>query len=109
MTATKAGPKVFDVAHPGKSKPSASSRPIIVTNRPILQDPMVSANQQPEDEDTEKPNPSAIKIKLKPLDDDTLADDDAKDDDADKPEDTSDEKPDDKEDKRTIAVLAAEK
>lgn len=35
-------PKVMDVARPGKSAPSASSRPIIVTNRPLIkQDPMV--------------------------------------------------------------------
>jgi hypothetical protein len=100
-TSSKAGPKVFDVAHPGKSKPSASSRPIIVSNRPILQDPMVSSSQQPSDVDTsEKPNPSAIKIRLKPLDDDN---DDASDAKVEKPE------KDEKADNRTIAVLAAEK
>jgi len=30
-----------DVDKPGKSAPSATSKPVIVTNRPILQDPMV--------------------------------------------------------------------
>jgi hypothetical protein len=34
-------PKVMDVAHPGKGVASASGRPIIVTNRPILKDPMM--------------------------------------------------------------------
>lgn len=35
-------PKIVDVSHPGKSTPSASSRPIIITNRPVLrQDPMM--------------------------------------------------------------------
>ena len=35
--------KVIDVTEPGKSEPSASGRPIIVTNRPMLQqDPMVA-------------------------------------------------------------------
>lgn len=34
--------KVMDVTQPGKSTPSASGRPIIVTNRPLIkQDPMV--------------------------------------------------------------------
>lgn len=45
---TKAGDakpkKVMDVAQPGKSAPSATSRPIIITNRPMLKrDPMVAA------------------------------------------------------------------
>jgi hypothetical protein len=35
--------KIVDVAGPGKSAPSASSRPIIVTNRPMMRrDPMVA-------------------------------------------------------------------
>ncbi|HSW36758.1 MAG TPA: hypothetical protein VLG37_00105 [Candidatus Saccharimonadales bacterium] len=37
----KDGKKVFDVAKPGKTAAGASSRPIIVTNRPVLKDPMV--------------------------------------------------------------------
>jgi len=36
--------KVFDIAKPGKSAPTATSVPVIVTNRPILQDPMVVQN-----------------------------------------------------------------
>lgn len=36
-------PKVFDITKPGKSAPNASSRPIIVTNRPVLKDPMVTS------------------------------------------------------------------
>lgn len=31
----------MDVSRPGKAKPSATSKPIIITNRPLLQDPMV--------------------------------------------------------------------
>jgi hypothetical protein len=100
-TSSKSGPKVFDVAHPGKSKPSASSRPIIVTNRPILQDPMMNTQVPIDVETIEKESPAAVKIRLKPLD----GEDDAKEDslentkDKDKPET----------DNRTIAVLAAEK
>jgi len=48
MASSKEDPKprrVIDVTEPGKSEPSASSRPIIVTNRPLLkQDPMVVSN-----------------------------------------------------------------
>lgn len=33
--------KIFDIAKPGKSAPASTSKPVIVTNRPILQDPMV--------------------------------------------------------------------
>jgi hypothetical protein len=45
--------KVIDVTEPGKSEPSATSRSIIVTNRPMLQqDPMVVAGE-PSDRDTD--------------------------------------------------------
>ncbi len=38
---------INDVAHESESAPSSSSRPIIVTNRPILKDPMISEELQP--------------------------------------------------------------
>lgn len=37
-----AGPKVFDVTRPGKVGPSSTAKPVIVTNRPILRDPMMT-------------------------------------------------------------------
>ncbi len=37
---------ITDVAHEGQSAPSSSSRPLIVTNRPILRDPMISKDNQ---------------------------------------------------------------
>jgi hypothetical protein len=40
-TSGKATKKTFDVIKPGKSAPSTSAKPIIITNRPILKDPMV--------------------------------------------------------------------
>lgn len=87
--AAKSAPKVFDVAHPGKSKPSATSRPIIVSNRPILQDPMVSLNVPSDVAPTDgKPSPAAVKVTIEPLE-------------------TTEEPKDDKADK-TIAELAAE-
>ena len=37
-----ASPKqIVDVTHPGKSAPSDSSKPVLVTNRPMLKDPMM--------------------------------------------------------------------
>ncbi|MEO8105007.1 MAG: hypothetical protein ABI602_01590 [Candidatus Saccharibacteria bacterium] len=41
----KSNPRqVFDVARPNKSRPSATAKPVIVTNRPLLHDPMVNAS-----------------------------------------------------------------
>ncbi len=38
-----------DVTQPGKSAPSATSRPIIVTHGPMMQDPMVQKEAKPEE------------------------------------------------------------
>lgn len=92
--ATKSGPKVFDVAHPGKGTPSATSRPVIVTNRPILQDPMVS-NSGESVPGAPKLSPAAVKVTIKPLSDTDEAD--------------KSEKPAKDEKDKTIAELAAEK
>lgn len=40
--------KLFDVARPGKSFAGSSSRPVIVTNRPVVEDPMMVKHDQPE-------------------------------------------------------------
>jgi len=37
----KSNPKIFDVTKPDKVTPAATTKSIIVTNRPVLQDPMV--------------------------------------------------------------------
>lgn len=64
--------KVFDISHPGKTTPSATSRPVIVTNRPIMKDPMMSEGNAPT-EAAENPQEgqalshTASKIKIKPL------------------------------------------
>lgn len=51
--------KVFDVAKPGKTAPDASARPIIVTHRPMVQDPMMSdaekSSKEPEETKTTTP------------------------------------------------------
>ncbi|HVS58146.1 MAG TPA: hypothetical protein VHD60_00190 [Candidatus Saccharimonadales bacterium] len=64
--------KVFDISHPGKTTPSATSRPVIVTNRPIMKDPMMSEGSAPTDS-SEAPKEeqalshTASKIKITPL------------------------------------------
>lgn len=37
----KSAKKIIDVQHPGKTPATATSKPVLVTNRPILQDPMM--------------------------------------------------------------------
>jgi len=47
--------KVFDIASPGKSIPSASGRPIIVSHKPNVSDPMVApTTQKTESEKTDE-------------------------------------------------------
>lgn len=73
--AAKKSTKVFDVSKPGKgSAPSATARPVIVTHRPIMQDPMVSSADASAPADgaqepalSSLPNPSATKIVIQPL------------------------------------------
>lgn len=63
--ATKASSEIkhFDVAKPGTAAASPTSRPVIVTNRPIMQDPMMVTPNA----DEPVSQSSAIKIKLRPL------------------------------------------
>lgn len=53
--------KFFDVARPGNTAASAGSRPVIVGNQPVLQDPMMVNNPS----DVEKPSDHK-KIDLQP-------------------------------------------
>lgn len=50
--------QVFDVAKPGKTPAEASSRPIIVTHKPLVEDPMVSKKTEQTDL-TDKPSGEA--------------------------------------------------
>lgn len=68
-------PKTFDVAHPGKAATAATSKPVIVTNRPMVEDPTIvkdKADDAPTETTETKAtdNPTASHIKLKPLSDD---------------------------------------
>lgn len=66
-TSDTPGPMIFDVAKPGsQTASSATSRPVIVSNRPIMHDPMVTTSSI--DIPQEEPaSPIATKIVLKPL------------------------------------------
>jgi hypothetical protein len=57
-----ANPGVFDVSKPGKSAPTATAKPIIVTNRPMLQDPMVV-----EESGKETESPAKAKVTIQPI------------------------------------------
>jgi hypothetical protein len=41
--------KAMDVAKPGKSTPDTTARPVIVTHKPMVQDPMVKTEETPTD------------------------------------------------------------
>lgn len=62
----------FDVVRPGKSAANATSKPIIVGNRPIIKDPMFNTEpkQPPEEykknEDTDKPTEPPTKTSETP-------------------------------------------
>lgn len=59
---------IEDVARPGKSAPAETSKPVIVTNRPIIKDPMVveDKTEAPAEPTTAKIAGSS-RIKLQPL------------------------------------------
>lgn len=61
--------KIIDVSHPDETVPDTSSRPVIVTNRPMIkQDPMIAekAAEEPEKSDESKPTKAASKTKEEP-------------------------------------------
>lgn len=51
--------QVFDVAKPGKTPAEASSRPIIISHKPLVEDPMVSKKSEQTDPD-DKPSGIAV-------------------------------------------------
>lgn len=64
----KGNSQVFDVSRPGKQAAAATSRPVIVTNRPMMQDPMMLSNAtMAEAADNPGSSPIATKIKIQPL------------------------------------------
>lgn len=77
--ANKNDKQIMDVSKPGKSAPSASSKPIIVGHRTVVQDPMVTAAVDPEADSPEVgqetvpvavvTSPSATKKVITPISD----------------------------------------
>lgn len=68
-------PKIADITKPGKSAPSSTGRPMIITHRPVLKDPMmvqdVAAPEEGGDSTDTKPVAHmSHSIKLQPLHDD---------------------------------------
>ncbi len=60
-----AGKPISDVARPGKTPPAGTSKPVIITNRPVLKDPMViENNKSPDDNSTS--SKSSTDVKLQP-------------------------------------------
>jgi hypothetical protein len=72
-TATSASPKVMDITKPGALKTgTAGARPVIVSNRPLIQDPMVKTDTDGTEKTESAAPPSAparSKIVIKPLSD----------------------------------------
>lgn len=70
------GGKILDITHPSKVTPPATSKPVIVSNRPIIKDPMVSGGaatpldikDESEPATTSAPvAPSKTKLVIQPL------------------------------------------
>lgn len=66
-------PKVFDVAKPSESTPASTGKPIIVTSRPVIRDP-VTEDSQEQSTDVEPaagsvPSPTSSRVKIMPLSD----------------------------------------
>ncbi|HXR49612.1 MAG TPA: hypothetical protein VN778_01120, partial [Verrucomicrobiae bacterium] len=59
--------RIMDVAHPGKSAPSSTSKPVIVTNRPIMKDPMMTEDSDVNTGNEVKIVGTSAKIKIQPL------------------------------------------
>jgi hypothetical protein len=55
---------MVDVQEPGKAAPSATSKPVIVTNRPLLKDPMVVEQTDETNDDSREKAPKDTPVKL---------------------------------------------
>lgn len=79
----KQPPKIADITKPGKTAPSSNARPMIITHRPVLRDPMMvqdavagDDNGEPSEERSTVTHMSHV-IKLQPLHDDIKPEEDA--------------------------------
>ena len=68
----KSAPKVMDVSKPGKTNPDSSGRPLVVTHRPMVQDPTLAKSAQadetdiPSAPDVDKTTAKRIGIRIEP-------------------------------------------
>lgn len=70
--AKKPTKKIIDIQHPSKTSPSSTSKSVIVTNRPIMKDPMVVDDDSPAEEKTTAPvYKSGGEAVIKPLSEQT--------------------------------------
>ena len=62
------GKRIIDITHADKTTADATSKPVIVTNRPIMRDPMMSGeDHQQITSDTPTSSPTASRMTIKPL------------------------------------------
>lgn len=102
--------KIIDVSHPDKTAPSGNSKSVIVTNRPIMKDPMVVDEAEGSEENsTEKLTAKTEAVISPPGDSNDQKDESKSKSSKSKKSDTKDEPELKAEDgKKTIAVLAEE-
>lgn len=70
--------QVMDVSKPGKAAASATARPVIIGHGSMVQDPMVRRAQAEADAEAAGAQPKRGKIVIKPLSQDSAADEDVK-------------------------------
>lgn len=65
---TKKSQTITDVEHPGKTAATATSKPVIVANRPIIKDPMMVEEKENKDDKSELlTKKTSTKPKIQPL------------------------------------------
>lgn len=92
---------ITDVEKPNTSAASATSKPVLVTNRPIMNDPMVKEDTSTEDGSSKEPKENlaakgSSKVKIQPLESSPKPEEPVKTDepnDSDEPSDTPEEAP----------------
>lgn len=77
MAETKKSKQVMDVSHPGKTPAAPNSKEVLITNRPILKDPMVVVEEDTAEENGKKPSPAIENVTIKPLSAPALTDNSA--------------------------------
>lgn len=69
MASKSSNKKTMDVSKPGESAPNTSARPVLVTHRPMVQDPMVKDDSEDKTADTKLTIMSRGNKVVQPVDD----------------------------------------